>query len=120
MPTAGAGGRLADMNDNDKPIVIYATFPDRDLAMTIAHALVDQRLAACVNLLGPMTSVYRWEGAVENAEETVGLIKTRSSLAERVVNAVREQHPYSNPALMVFPVEGGSEDFLSWILSETS
>ncbi|MFA5951726.1 MAG: divalent-cation tolerance protein CutA [Hyphomicrobium sp.] len=107
------------MPSNDKAVLVYSTFPALDLAERVGAELVDARLAACVNILPRMISIYRWQGVRHRDEEVVMLIKTRESLSSRVISAVREQHPYDNPALLVLPTAGGSGDFLSWILSET-
>lgn len=107
------------MQENDKPVLIYATFPSPESAESIGGALVDANLAACVNIVPGMTSIYRWEGARHRDAETVMIIKTRRSAAQTVVEEVRRQHPYSNPALVVLPIEGGSEPFLRWIMEET-
>ncbi|MCB1521222.1 MAG: divalent-cation tolerance protein CutA [Hyphomicrobiaceae bacterium] len=107
------------MDENDKPILVYTTFPDRDVANAVARALVEDRLAACVNLLGPMTSVYRWDGAIETATETVGIVKTRAGLAEAVQVRIRGLHPYANPALLVLRTDGGAAEFIDWIVAET-
>jgi len=105
---------------NDKPVLIYSTFPSGEVAEKVGQQLVEQRLAACVNILGGMTSIYRWEGRIARDAEVVMIIKTRQSLAEPVIAAVKEQHPYTNPALLVVPVEGGSGDYLAWLLEETA
>jgi periplasmic divalent cation tolerance protein len=86
----------------------------------VGRQLVEQRLAACVNILPGMTSIYRWEGKIACDSEVVMIIKTRQSLAEPGIAAVRQQHPYTNPALLVLPVEGGSGDYLAWLLEETA
>ncbi len=80
---------------------------------------MDRHLAACVNILAPVTSLYVWQGKREEATETPMLIKTRSALADAAVAAVRSQHSYDNPALVVLPVEGGSADFIAWIMAQT-
>lgn len=108
------------MTANGKPVVVYCTFPDRATALAIAGALVDERLAACVNVLGAITSIYVWEGARHQDEEIAAIVKTDGARADEVVAFVRSRHPYANPALLVLPVEGGSADFLSWIMAETS
>jgi len=105
---------------NDKPVLIYSTFPSGEVAEKVGKQLVEQRLAACVNILAGMTSIYRWEGRIARDAEVVMIIKTRQSLAEPVIAAVKEQHPYTNPALLVVPVEGGSGDYLAWLLKETA
>lgn len=106
--------------ENDKAVLVYSTFPRVDVAESVGGVLVDAGLAACVNILPGMVSIYRWEGQRQRDAEVVMIIKTRASLADRIVTETRARHPYDNPALLVLPVEGGSEAFLSWILSETA
>jgi periplasmic divalent cation tolerance protein len=105
---------------NDKPVLIYATFPSPEAAELIGLALVERRLAACVNVLPGMTSIYRWEGKIARDQEVVMIIKTRHSLADAVIAEVKQQHSYSNPALVVLPVIGGSADYLRWLTEETA
>ena len=95
------------MNENDKPVLIYSTFPSPETAEEIGRELVERRLAACVNILPGMTSIYRWEGAVARDSEAVMIIKTRHSLAGRAMDEVRARHSYTNPALIVVPIVGG-------------
>ncbi len=104
----------------DAAVLVYATFPGSEEAHRIGAELVEMRLAACVNILPGMTSIYRWQGAIDRAAETVAIIKTRAALAERLVGIVRVSHSYTNPALVVLPVAGGSADFLAWIVAETT
>ena len=108
------------MQENDKAVLIYSTYPTQELAESIGVFLVDARLAACVNIMPEMTSIYRWEGRRNRDSETVMIIKTRASLVDSVVKEVRSRHPYDNPALTVIPVDGGSQDFIDWIFSETA
>ncbi len=98
--------------------LVYATFPSLDEAETAGRALVEARLAACVNIIPGMVSIYRWEGAIERASEVVMVVKTMPELADAVVARVRKDHPYDNPALLVLPVSGGSAEFLAWIGAE--
>ena len=107
------------MQQNDKPVLVYSTFPTAEAAELVGAHLVEQRLAACVNVLAPMTSIYRWEGKVVRDSEAVMIIKTRASLAEAVIAAVRGRHSYTNPALMIIPLEGGSADYIEWLLGST-
>ncbi len=107
------------MQENDKPVLVYSTFPSAEAAEDVGRALVEGKLAACVNIVPGMVSVYRWEGRIERGAEAVMIIKTRTSLAERVVTEVRTRHAYANPALLVLPVLGGSDDFLAWIMAGT-
>ncbi len=108
------------MQENDKPVLIYATFPSIPVAQSIGERLVEGKLAACVNILPGMTSIYRWEGRVVHDSEVVMIIKTRRSLAEAVTSAVTTAHPYTNPALLVIPIESGAARYLAWLLEETA
>lgn len=107
------------MQENDKPVLIYATFPSVDLAEKTGNGLVERRLVACVNIIPGMISIYNWKGARQRDAETVMIIKTRTLLADAVIREVRALHPYENPALLMLPVSGGSQAFLDWIMSET-
>jgi periplasmic divalent cation tolerance protein len=98
---------------------IYSTFPNKDAALEAARLLIDRKLAACVNILPPMTSVYFWEGKREEAGEVAALIKTRRSLADKAIAAAWENHPYSVPCFVVLPLEGGNPDYLAWVRSVT-
>ena len=108
------------MSENDKAVLIYSTFPTREAAEDVGSHLVDSGLAACVNIIPGMTSIYRWQGERHRDSETVMIIKTRSGLAERVIAEARGRHPYTNPALLVLPVDGGSQDYIAWVNAETS
>ena len=108
------------MNENDKAVLIYSTFPSPEAAETVGGALVDRALAACVNILPGMTSVYMWQGQRHRDAETVMVIKTRAQIADTVVAEARRMHPYTNPAFIVLPVSGGSADFLRWIEEQTA
>jgi periplasmic divalent cation tolerance protein len=105
---------------NDKPVLIYSTFPSAEEAERIGGVLVERGLAACVNIFPSMTSIYIWEGKRQRETETAMLIKTRAALAQTAIAAARTLHPYSNPALIVLPLEGGSADFLRWIAEQTA
>ncbi len=89
------------MAENDKPVLIYSTFPSADEAERVGGALVDRGLAACVNIFPGMTAIYVWEGKRQRETETAMLIKTRDDAGRRaVVVEARKLHPYSNPALL--------------------
>jgi periplasmic divalent cation tolerance protein len=107
------------LQENDKPVVIYATFPSAADAERIGGLLVERGLAACVNIFPQMTAIYIWQGARQRESEAM-LIKTRAGLADSVVAETRKLHPYTNPALVVLPIEGGSQDFLAWIAEQTA
>lgn len=100
--------------------LIYATFPDLDSARAAGAALVGERLAACVNMWPGMISMYRWQGAVEEASEVVLVAKTTLVQAAAAVAAIRAGHPYEEPAIVTLPVEDGSAGFLHWIRKETA
>lgn len=108
------------MDANDKPVLIYSTFPSPAEAERIGGALVDRGLAACVNILPGMTAIYVWDGKRQRDTEAVMIIKTRASLADTVIAETRKLHPYTNPALVVLPVTSGSADFLRWIGEQTA
>lgn len=108
------------MTQNDKPVLIYATFPRGPLAEQVGRELVEGRLAACVNILPAMTSIYRWEGALQRDEETVMLIKSTAARSDAVMQAIIRRHPYAMPAVLVLPIDGGSRAFLDWIERECS
>lgn len=107
------------MPPNNKPILVYSTYPSPEVAHDVGLMLVERGLAACVNILPGMKSIYKWQGNIERAEEVVMLIKTVTAQGEAVVEAVKKAHPYDNPALLVVPIDGGSAEFLAWISAET-
>lgn len=108
------------MPANDKPVLIYGTFASAEEAARIGGDLVDRRLAACVNVLAPITSIYEWQGKRQEACETPMLIKTMASRADAAMGRVRELHTYDNPALLVLAIDGGSADFIAWIAAQTA
>jgi periplasmic divalent cation tolerance protein len=107
------------MTDMERAVFVYTTYPSTVEAETAGRALVEGRLAACVNILPGMISHYRWQGAVERAEEVVMLIKTRASLAGEVQAAVKATHSYSTPAILVLPIESVEQTYLAWLMAET-
>ena len=108
------------MHQDDKPVLIYSTYPSAAEAERIGGALVDRGLAACVNILPGMTSIYVWEGKRQRDSEAAMIVKTRARLADAAIAEARKLHPYSNPAFVVLPIEGGSADFLRWIMEQTA
>lgn len=105
---------------DEKPVLIYSTFPTSAEAERIGGALVDRGLAACVNILPVITSIYIWEGKRQHDAEAAMIIKTRAGLADTVIAEARKLHPYANPAFVVLPIDGGSADFLRWIGEQTA
>jgi periplasmic divalent cation tolerance protein len=103
----------------ERAVFVYTTYPSVVEAEKAGRAIVERRLAACVNILPGMISHYWWQGALERGEEAVMIIKTRASLAEAVNRAVKELHPYTTPAILVLPLESVDEAYLAWIMAET-
>ena len=103
----------------DRAVFVYTTWPTTVEAEAAGHALVERRLAACVNILPGMISHYRWEGKVERGEETVMIVKTRASLADAVSDAVKDLHSYDMPAILVLPLESVEKNYLGWLLDAT-
>ncbi len=99
--------------------LVYITAADRAQALAIGRALVEARLAACANILPGITSIYRWEGAVQQDDEVALVAKTRSDLVEALVAKVRELHTYSCPCIVALPIVAGNPAFLEWIAAET-
>jgi periplasmic divalent cation tolerance protein len=98
---------------------VYATFPSEDEAKRIGRALVEERLAACVNILGPCHSIYRWQGKVEEATEIPALFKTTAEAAPKLIARLAELHSYDVPAAVVWPIDTAFPAFADWIGSET-
>jgi periplasmic divalent cation tolerance protein len=103
----------------ERIVFVYTTYPSVVEAEAAGRRLVEQKLAACVNILPGMISIYRWEGALERATEAVMIIKTRAALAEAVRGAVKEMHSYSTPAILTIPIESVDEAYLKWLVAET-
>ena len=103
----------------ERPLLVYTTFPDAATAIAIGEELVRGRLAACVNVLPGMRSVYAWKGAVERDEEVVAILKTREGLADALAAALKQRHPYETPIILHMATHGADADTASWILTET-
>ena len=103
----------------ERAVLVYTTWASVVEAERSGRALVERRLAACVNVLPGMVSHYWWQGKLERAEEAVAIFKTRASLAELLRQAVKEAHPYETPSIMVVPIESVDTDYYAWILKET-
>ncbi len=101
-------------------LLVFTNFPDRASAERLAGLLVERRLAACVNILAPCRSVYRWKGAVQHDEEHPMLIKTTAERYGALEQALREGHPYELPEIIAVPIEGGLPAYLDWVTAETT
>ena len=100
---------------DDQFLVVLCTCPDRDVAEHIASTVVAERLAACVNTVPNIVSIYRWQGQLQRDSELLLLIKTHTRLYPALENRVRELHPYDVPELIALPIARGSADYLRWI-----
>jgi periplasmic divalent cation tolerance protein len=99
-------------------IQITTTTETKEQAQTIAQQLVEAKLAACVQITGPITSIYRWKGKVENTQEWLCLIKTQDDLYDKVEAAIKSLHPYETPEIIAVPIVKGSKEYLSWLDDE--
>lgn len=98
-------------------VSVYATFADAEEAERIGRAVVDERLAACVNILGPCRSIYRWQGRVENAEDVAAIFKTTDSAADALLTRIAGLHSYEVPAITVWPIEKLLGNNAEWVES---
>ncbi len=96
-------------------IVVYVTVGSAEEAERLADTLVEERLAACVNLVAPVRSTYRWQGRVERDEEQLLIIKTRDDIFDRLKKRVEEIHSYSVPEIIALPILKGNESYLDWL-----
>ncbi|MHB8771082.1 MAG: divalent-cation tolerance protein CutA [Syntrophales bacterium] len=99
-------------------IQVMTATDKREEAERIARSLVERRLAACVQIVGPVTSIYRWKGAIETAGEWLCLVKSRAECYEAIEQAIRSLHSYETPEILALPVAAGSRDYLDWLRGE--
>ena len=98
---------------------VYVTAADEAEAKQLGHQLVDERLAACANILPGATSIFRWEGKIEEASEAVLILKTTELRLERLIERTKSLHSYDCPCIEALPVVEGNRDFLEWVVRET-
>lgn len=108
-------GKAADST----ALLVLTNLPDRAAAEKLADALVEKRVAACVNILAPCRSVYRWKDAVRRDEEHPVLIKTTAARYAELEQAIRAMHPYELPEIVAVPIERGLPEYLQWVAAET-
>jgi len=104
----------------DEILLVLTNLPDRDSAQRMAHSLIENHAAACVNILAECTSVYRWQEKIENASEIPLLIKTTRAAYPRVEELIRSQHPYELPEIIAVSVVAGLPAYLQWVVQEVS
>ena len=98
---------------------VYVTAADPDEARAIGRRMVEERLAACANIIAGATSIYWWEGEVQESSETVLILKTVAERLPMLIDAVRAMHSYDCPCIEAWPVADGNKDFLDWVAAET-
>lgn len=103
------------MHSDEKAIVVMTTLPDFKYAETLAGNLISQDLAACVQIIPQITSVYKWEGAIQKDSEVLLLVKTIQSKFSVVQNTIKENHPYTVPEVLAIPASDVSDDYLEWM-----
>ena len=114
-----AAGWWGDFTD-DEAVFIYSAWPTPETAEAAGEALVQARLAAAVNVVAGVRSIYRWRCGVVRAEETLMIIKTRRGRIEAVIAEIRRRHPYEEPGIAVLPLAGGSAGYLEWMCREST
>ena len=107
------------MKSSEKLCWVYMTAGSLDEAKNIGQKLVAQNLAACVNLIENMTSIYKWGDKLEEDKEVVMIAKTRKILMPKLIEKVKTHHSYDCPCILEFPIQGGNPEFLNWIKTET-
>ena len=100
--------------------IVFTTVGEKEAAEKLAQQLVERRLAACVNIVGPIRSVYRWRDKIENEAEFLLMIKTTAESASELRSALKALHPYELPECVELAAEGGSEEYLAWVAAEVS
>lgn len=101
-------------------LLVLTNLPDQSTARSLAQRLVEARLAACVNILAPCRSVYRWQGKVETADEVPLLIKTSAARLAELTAAIRASHPYELPEVVALDIAAGLPEYLAWVVGETA
>jgi periplasmic divalent cation tolerance protein len=105
----------------NKYIVVFITAPSEEVGRDIAQALLEKKLAACVNIVAPINSLYVWQGETQDDQEILLIVKTRAGLFEgELIPAVKAVHPYDVPEIIALPVLLGDQDYLDWIEAETT
>lgn len=103
----------------EQALIVVTNVPDAELAKSLAHALVERRLAACVNIMPAVQSIYRWQGAVEHASEVSLMIKSTQARYAELEAAIVALHPYDVPEVIALPIAAGLPAYLNWIVAET-
>ncbi len=100
---------------NDRAVLVISTFADEDSARQFGTSVVESQLAACVNMVPGVSSIYRWQGKIEEESEVIALIKTTSGKLDELEAFLQKNHPYDEPECVVVPIEAGSKGYLDWL-----
>ncbi|XP_010413820.1 PREDICTED: protein CutA, chloroplastic-like [Camelina sativa] len=111
--------KMEESSKNVPSIVVYVTVPNREAGKKLANSIVQEKLAACVNIVPGIESVYEWEGKVRSDSEELLIIKTRQSLLESLTEHVNANHEYDVPEVIALPITGGSDKYLEWLKNST-
>jgi periplasmic divalent cation tolerance protein len=98
---------------------LYSTFPTRDEAISIVSALLEKRLIACANIIDGATSLYRWEGKMQQEQEVLMLAKTSYDKLEAAIESIKALHSYELPCIVAYPITNGFQPFMQWVKGET-
>ena len=101
-------------------IIVYITVPSREVGQQIADALLEGKLVACVNIISEISSIYHWQGSIEQDDELLLIAKTRAALFDRLATTVKRIHPFDIPEVIAMPIVAGSNEYLAWIDEETT
>ena len=96
-------------------VIIFFSCPDQNSAKKLAHELVEKNLAACVNIIPKIESIYKWQGKIEKGKEILLIIKTKQDLYKKVEEFIIKNHPYDCPEIIMLPIKQGSEEYLRWL-----
>lgn len=102
------------------PVILYITVPTREEGLAIGRALIEENLCACANVIDGLTSIFRWEGAVQEESEALLIAKTDRTLIDAATDLVKLEHSYDCPCVVAMPIVGGNQQFIDWIALETS
>lgn len=119
MPEMTSISYVAMNCDQDRAIMVYCTFPSREIALTLCKSLVTGNLIACANIQSEHTSIYRWQKEVVEEREVSAWLKTTTKKWAALKEKVQAEHPYQNPCLLAVDVAGGLPEFLTWVSTET-
>lgn len=100
-------------------IIVLVTCPDKESANKIASSLIEKKLAACVNTINNVESIFRWKGKIEKSSENLLIIKSKKRLLKKLITDVQQNHPYQLPEILALPIIGGSKAYIDWLNNET-